>query len=274
MNKLLSFTSVKLDLFSRAGTHLQPASGFLLETGSRFYLITSLHVLSGRYPGTSEREDLTHEPYVLKLAIHSHYGEDENSFPLSMGNRQRITLPLYDNQQSPTWLQCQPKGASEPPADIAALLVQPNKISRLMHTVSLIKQKSMPPIFQRNSWSRLSAIPLSAIDTDVDYGPPDPVHVVGYPHGWAPEGANRASSAFWRTSFIASEIYEAGMSRADTFFVDPCAPSGMTGSPVVGMKDDRVKLLGVYSDGSTADIGANAGLVYGAWLLKDLIGAS
>ena len=48
----------------------------------------------------------------------------------------------------------------------------------------------------------------------------------------------------------------------------------MTGSPVVGMKNDRLKLLGVYSDRSTEEFGANAGLVYGAWLVKELIGAS
>jgi hypothetical protein len=48
----------------------------------------------------------------------------------------------------------------------------------------------------------------------------------------------------------------------------------MTGSPVLGQKQDRVKLLGVYSDRSTAEFGANAGLVYGAWLLKELIGVS
>jgi hypothetical protein len=47
----------------------------------------------------------------------------------------------------------------------------------------------------------------------------------------------------------------------------------MTGSPVVGMKNDRMKLLGVYSDSSTAEFGANAGLVWGAWLVKELVNA-
>ena len=48
----------------------------------------------------------------------------------------------------------------------------------------------------------------------------------------------------------------------------------MTGSPVVGMKNDCIKLLGVYSDRSTAEFGANAGLVCGAWLVKQLISIS
>ena len=37
----------------------------------------------------------------------------------------------------------------------------------------------------------------------------------------------------------------------------------MTGPPVVGMKNDRIKLLGVYSDRSREEFGANAGLVGG-----------
>jgi hypothetical protein len=48
----------------------------------------------------------------------------------------------------------------------------------------------------------------------------------------------------------------------------------MTGSPVIGMKNDRMKLLGVYSDLSTAEFGASAGLVYTAWLVKELIRTS
>jgi hypothetical protein len=47
----------------------------------------------------------------------------------------------------------------------------------------------------------------------------------------------------------------------------------MTGSPVVGMKNDRIKLLGVYSDRSTEGFGANAGFVWEAFVVKELISA-
>jgi hypothetical protein len=272
MNNLLSFSSVKLDIFSRDGTRLTSASGFVLESDHRYYFVTNLHVLSGR--DIAEGQATVPEPYLLKVSIHSHWGERENRFPLSMGRRQRITIPLYDDHDAPTWLECQPKAGSEPPADIAVIPFQSNTMSTFMQTLRLFKQNSLQNTFHGNYWSRISAIPLSAIDMDVEYGPSDPVHVIGYPHGWAPEGTDRTSSAYWRTSFIASEIYEAGMARSDTFFIDPCAPPGMTGSPVVGMKNNQMKLPGVYSDRSTAEFGANAGLVYGAWLLKELIDAS
>jgi hypothetical protein len=161
--------------------------------------------------------------------------------------------------------------------DIVALPIQVN----LNLTLTLFRGKRRESDVTKGSWDKnidywkkISAIPISAIDTDVDYGPPDPIHIIGYPLGWEPDGAERTSSAFWRTSFIASEIYEPGMLRADTFFVDPCAPDGMTGSPVLGLKKDRLKLLGVYSDHPTADFGANAGLVCGARSIKQLIQAS
>jgi hypothetical protein len=123
-------------------------------------------------------------------------------------------------------------------------------------------------------WARLSAIPFTAIDTEVDYGPPDQVHVIGYPLSWRPAGPDKSNSAFWRTSWIASEIHEPGMIQGNIFFVDPCALEGMSGSPVIGMKDEQLKLLGVYSDRSVAELGANGGLVWEAWLIKELIGVA
>ena len=270
MNNLLSFSSVKLDIFARDGTPLRPASGFVLEADGRYYLVTNLHVLSRK--DSTGNQDSVLEPYLLKLALHSHWGEGEKRFPFSMGSRQRITVPLYDNTGAPKWRECQSKGASEPPADIAALHLPRDKTVELIRTMSLYNEKRLENILPSNFWTRISAIPVSTIDTDVDYGPADVVHVIGYPYGWAPEGTDRASSAFWRTSFIASEMYEARMSRSDVFFIDPCAPEGMTGSPVVGMKKEGMKLLGVYSDRTTVEFAANAGLAYNAQLLKELIG--
>jgi hypothetical protein len=269
MNNPLSFSSVKLDLLSKEGVHLDPASGFVLEDRNQYYLITNRHVLS-----VSEQEGHVLEPHLLKISVHIHTGEDEKAFPFSMGMRRKITITLYDDNHMPRWIEGSADKLAQPIADIVALPIAPDETLRLFETIRLFSGKIMGSISKADYWSKVSSIPISAIDTDVEYGPSDPVHIVGYPLGWAPDGTERSSSAFWRTSFIASEIYEAGMSRSGAFFIDPRAPEGMTGSPVVGMKDNRMKLLGVYSDCSTAEFGANAGLVWGAWLLKELIGAS
>ena len=272
MNSLLSFSSLKLDIFSRNNVRLKTASGFVVETPRQYYLITNRHVVcGGTIPDKSPQETET-VPYALKTAIHIHAGQGEKMAPLAMGMRKRLTVPLYDHKDAPRWIESRVTRQGQPIVDIIAVPI------RYDLTLELLSANIPGVYMDKTSWSRISqywskmwALPLSAIDADVEYGPPDRVQIIGYPFGWAPEGPDRSSSAFWRTSFIASEIYEAGRSRSDVFFVDPCAPQGMTGSPVVGLKNDRLKLLGVYSDQSTAEFGANAGYVWGAWLLKELI---
>ncbi len=275
MNNPLSYSSIKLDLFSKDGVHLKPASGFVVEAGNRYYLITNWHVVSGRDIPAPRQQEHVIEPYTLKTSLHIHRGEGEKSAPLSIGMRKRITVPLYDDDNSPRWIEYRANDDTQPPVDIVALPIQVDLTLRLFSgNIPGITIDKRSWAENTDYWTKVSSIPISAIDTDVEYGPPDPVHVVGYPLGWEPDGADRTSSAFWRTSFIASEIYEPGMRRTNTFFIDPCALEGMTGSPVVGMKNERMKLLGIYSDGSTAEFGANAGLVWDALLVKELIGAS
>jgi len=273
MNNPLSFSSLKLDLFSKDDLPLKSASGFVVEVGYQYYLITTRHVLSGGDAIAIEKQESVVEPYLLKTSLHIHGEQGKKRIPLPMGMRKRITVPLYDEHDVPIWIEHRAHG--DELLDVVALPIQLNL------TLGLFSGKTPginitpgPWAKDADYWTKISAIPISAIDTDVEYGPPDQVHVIGYPIGWAPEGSDRSSSAFWRTSFIASEIYEPGTKRSDAFFIDPRAPAGMTGSPVLGMKNDQMKLLGVYSDRPTADFGANAGLVYGAWLLKDLLRAS
>jgi hypothetical protein len=275
MNNPLSFSSVKLDLFSKDGFRLKPASGFIVEAGNQYYLITNWHVVSGGDIHTDGQQEPVMKPYLLKTSVHIHEGAGEKSAPLPMGMRKRITVQLYDDNDSPRWIERRTNEENQHMVDIVALPIQVNLTLTLFSgKISGINLNKGSLDENTDYWTKISAIPISAIDADVEYGPPDTVHIIGYPLGWEPDGTDRTSSAFWRTSFIASEIYESGMRRADTFFLDPCAPEGMTGSPVVGMKNDRMKLLGVYSDRSTAEFGANAGLVCGAWLVKQLIHAS
>jgi len=264
MNNLLSFSSVKVDLFSKDNVRLKPASGFVVEVGKQYYLITNWHAVSG------EQQELGMKPHVLKASVHIQGGEGEKPAHFSMSVRKRITMPLYDDNASPRWIEYRTNDDKQPPVDIVAFPIQVDLGLRLPG-MNLDKGSWVE---KTDDWRKLSAIPTSAIDTDVEYGPADTVHVIGYPHRWQPEGADRTSSAFWRTSFIASEIDQPGTRRTDTFFIDPCAPEGMTGSPVIGMKNDRMKLLGVYSDLSTAEFGASAGLVYTASLVKELIRSS
>jgi trypsin-like peptidase len=269
MTNLLSFSSVKLDLLSRDGGRLKPASGFVIGVDHQDYLITNWHIVSGA------QQELGMKPYLLKTSVHIHGGAGEKAAPLWMGVWKKINVQLYDDNDSPKWIEHQTHDERQHIVDIVAIPIQVDL------TLLLFSGKIPGIVIEKGSWAdnpeywtKISAIPISAIDTDVEYGPPDTVHIIGYPFGWEPDGTDRTSSAFWRTGFIASEIYEPGMRRANTFFVDPSPPEGMTGSPVLGIKNDRTKLLGVYSDLSTAESGTSAGLIYGASLVKELIRAS
>jgi hypothetical protein len=270
MNNPLSSSSLKLDLFSKDGVRLKPASGFVIEAGNQYYLITNWHVLSGRDISAPGQQALVIEPHILKTAIHTYGGRGEKSNPPQMGIWKRITVQLYDDHDVPRWIQGRTDEKSQPTVDVVALPIKLDPTFR-----GLFKwQFEGSNINNMDSWVKISAISSSAIDTDVEYGPSDTVHIIGYPLGWAPIGTDKSSSAFWRMSSIASERSEIGMTPANAFFIDPCALEGMTGSPVIGMKNERMKLLGVYSDSSTAEFGANAGLVWDASLVKELIGAS
>ncbi len=263
MNNPLSYSSIKLDLFSKDGVRLKQASGFVIEDRSQYYLITNWHVLSGSDISAPGRQEPGTQPFTLKTSIHIHGGKGEKNDPFSKGIRKRTTIQLYDDKELPRWIESQANEPYRPRADVVALPFQLDmNLDRFMRTIAGIKTEN-------DVWSKVSAIPISAIDTDVEYGPPDPVYAIGYPLGWAPAGIDKSSSAFWRTSWIASEMNEPGMTQDNVFFIDPCAPEGMTGSPVVGMKNERMKLLGVYSDRPSGEF--NAGLVWDARLVKELI---
>ena len=268
-NNPLSFSSIKLDLFSREGANLKSASGFVVEADNQHYLITNWHILSGRDIFGHEASEVEIKPHTLKTSLHIYGGDGENSFPLSWGQRKKIAIQLYDDSGAPQWIEGRADKQNQRMADVVALPIQLD-----LNFANLVSRNFLRSDSDTNFWAKISAIPVSAIDTDVEYGPPDPVYIIGYPLGWAPTGMDKSSAAFWRTSSIASEIDEISLAEGNAFFIDPCGLEGMAGSPVIGMKNDRTKLLGVYSDSSTAEYGANAGLVWNACLVKELLGIS
>jgi hypothetical protein len=280
MNNPLSFSSIKLDRFSKDGVQLKPASGFVVKAGNRYYLITNWHVVSGMYDPTHKPRKPVIEPYLLKTAIHFHMGEGEKKAPLTMGRWNRLTIQLYDENDAPKWIELQANNQQQLKIDVIAIPLESNlknlNFLQALNRIAVPRKfaDSMPRTSNVSSWHEISAIFISAIETDIEYGPSDAVDVIGYPIGWAPTGSNKATPAFWRRSSIASEIIGLGIGTTseNPFFIDPCPLEGMTGSPVIGVKNDCLKLLGIYSDKSTAGFGANAGLVWNASVIKELIG--
>jgi len=124
MNNPLSFSSLKLDLFSKDGTRMKPASGFVVEAGDAYYLITNWHVVSGRDISAHEMQTPVIEPYTLKAAIHTYGGQGEKSAPLSTSVRKRIMVQLYDDNDAPKWIERRSDKQYQPMVDVVALPIQ------------------------------------------------------------------------------------------------------------------------------------------------------
>ena len=79
MNNLLSYSSLKLELFSKDGALLESASGFVVEANNQFYLVTNWHVVSGKDFSAGELVEPGAKPHILETSIHIYGGEGEKS---------------------------------------------------------------------------------------------------------------------------------------------------------------------------------------------------
>ena len=160
MNNPLSYSSLKLDVFSKDGVQLKSASGFAVEAGNQRYLITNRHVVS------SGPQEPVSEPYILKTSLRIHGGMGEAI------RRQRITFQLYDDNKTPRWIEHRENEQDQPRVDVVALPIQSNlmNVDKFLGTIA-----GMPIDNDKNIWLKVSAIPVSAIDTDIEYGPSDTV---------------------------------------------------------------------------------------------------
>jgi hypothetical protein len=273
MKNPLSFSSVKLELFSKEDVHVNTASGFVIQVNNQYYLITNWHVVAGKHIPIHEPQQQEITPFTLKTTLHTtetQKWKNAEDTPYSWFWH-RVTIQLYDND-TPRWIVLGGNKQHPLSADVIALPIALDPTKGLQSFN--IRMQGAEKFIEGMYDVKISAIPIAAIDVDVKYGPGDIVHIIGYPLGWAPAGTAKPSAAFWRMSSIASELNEPGMIQTSGFFVDPCAPDGMSGSPVVGMKDNRMKLLGVYSHHSTEKFGVNAGLVSEASSIKELLRGS
>lgn len=162
MSNPLSFSSIKLDIFSKDDIRLKPASGFVIETGNRFYIITNWHVISDKNFSATELHEPDIEPYILRTSLHIYGGEGENSFPLSWGQRKKITIQLYGDNNVPTWIEHYANRQNQPIVDIVALPIHLNTSLLSGRIQGINIDVSM------GYWAKISAIPISTIDTDVE----------------------------------------------------------------------------------------------------------
>src|SRR5262245_18676812 len=154
MNTLLSFSSVKLDLFSRDGARLKSASGFVLEVDKEYYLITNRHVI------LDAQQEQNKQPYLLKTSVDIIFLGKKN-VPSSVQMRKKITVPLYTNDDSPKWIEHPTHTKKQPNIDIVALPIQAN-LTSILFTGKLSESFEKDFLGEKISHETgISAIPIS-----------------------------------------------------------------------------------------------------------------
>lgn len=178
-------------------TMLSEATGFIIQRGDKFYLITNWHVVSGRNPETGAPSNQVTSGIPNRLAAWFPSSDHDTAWL-------RYELPLLSDEDTPLWIE-HPDGRR---VDVAAI--------------------ELPHSFEGVTYKPLS---LPLIESDLHMHPAEDVSVVGYPFG------KRSFGEFpiWKTGHIASDVrldYEG----KPAFLVDGTLRDGMSGSPVIARK--------------------------------------
>lgn len=146
----LSLPSLLLEIHA-GGQVVGTATGFTIQSGARFYLVTNKHVVSGRLPGT--RDILFGPPEGIRIVHHS---------ATRLGNWIVRDEPLYDSSGGPRWLEL----PAAPRVDIVAL------------ELSLV-----------DAMVKTYPFDLNLAHTDMIAEPAMPVSIIGFPFGLTSAGA-------------------------------------------------------------------------------------
>jgi hypothetical protein len=149
-----------------SGQEIGRATGFVIERGSRQYLITNWHVVTGRssQTGRIRRSD---KRVPDQLAVHFH-GPELGKIWI------RRPLPLYDGSKTPLWIE--------------------HKRGREVDVVAV-------PLSNVSGLS-IYPFPIETADAEVDVGMAAPVTIIGFPEGLA----GPRMFPIWKTGHVASEL--------------------------------------------------------------------
>ena len=226
-------------VYNDDGSECAPkATGFLYRKNEEIYLVTNLHVVSGRDIFTKQclnkmgalPRRITFAPSVIKQ-------NGQVTKPII------LDIPLYDNQNHPLWL-VHPQFRRD--VDIAAIPVKIDNSNILSNEDNY---------YCINDVSFINDLLLEITDD---------VFVVGYPYGKCSTFTTDFPIPIWKRASIASELdISYFWDERPVFLVDTTTKVGMSGSPVIGMPKGVIRsvdgsislstgsfsmqLLGIYS---------------------------
>ena len=208
------------------GTIIGRGTGFVVETAAGPHLVTNWHVITGRHPDTGDPLDSKTgacDPDTLR--VWHHVSE-------RLGTWTAWDEPLRHPQTGdPLWRE-HPLGRD---VDVVAL--------PLTHVV--------PPV-------HFYPLDLTLANEDIVIAPAATVSIIGFPLGLSAAGR----FAIWKTGHVASDL-DIDFEGRPVFLVDATTKAGMSGSPVVALRDGSVQRSTGWQLGVTASrfLGIYAGRV-------------
>ena len=240
------------------------ATGFLYKRNDELYLVTNLHVASGRNIFTQQTLENTG---ALPTSITFIPSVIDKIGQVSKTTAFELVVPLYDEQKNPLWL-VHPKFKRT--VDVAAIPI------RLINT----------PLHNGEEFYCINEVSLH---NDLIFEVTDDVFVVGYPYGRGSIFTTVLPIPVWKRASIASEIsVNYYLDERPVFLIDTTTKVGMSGSPVIGIAKGVIQttngslsigsgyamqLMGIYSgrvDGEQKDDSC-LGLVWKKELIDEII---
>jgi hypothetical protein len=238
----LSVTSLLVGILSK-GTPIGTATGFVVEKGQNYYLITNWHVVTCRNPVTNQSLDRLGRTPDQIVILQNAKGK--------LGTWISVREDLLDRDAKPLWIEHPQLGSK---VDVVAV--------PLRHLDGV----------------ELYPLDLSLANTNLDIGPTETVSIVGFPFG----NTASAGLAIWKSGTIASDP-DINYEGTPEFLIDATGRPGMSGSPVyarrIGSYMDTAgnqivrpgitdKFLGVYA--GDIDAGSEIGRVWKASVVQDI----
>jgi hypothetical protein len=199
--------ALRLTMDAGNGYPLGVATGFIVRRRDVPFLVTNLHVVSGRHPDTGEQICQPLPPDFI--SIYHHVTEQMRA---GHGVWTVRTERLVDDSIAPLW--------HDHPAKDLRRFPYPETWGERVVDVAVVQLSDVSEV-------ELYTVELPDSEPDVLIRPGLPVHIVGFPFGHTAEGY----FPLWKTGHIASDFDAPANGRV--FFVDASTRTGMSGSPVV-----------------------------------------
>jgi len=206
------------------------ATGFIIKSPTKHYLITNLHVIRHINP--------VNENGLWKMA------DDPNKTNLPPAKL--ISIKYYDSLRSCfRWIQ--------------APLIDPDGNKLYTQIKFMNNEADVVAIPIENLPEKLEprCVDYKSIDVANTLEPTDPVYMVGFPAGWEDQ------LPFWKPAYIAID------DRYFTFYVNTEGYNGMSGAPCWVHSKGKYHFVGIYSmDYRPEDYDIGIGIVWKSTLLK------